>query len=147
MPKKRIFVATAQVISVWDGDTFKASIDLLENREIPPAQKVDLGFRLFLESADSQDAIGQALATGVHLTHEVNVRLFGVGAPELHEPAGQASRDFLVWALPIGSTVRLFSKRLDKYGRVEANVYRPDGLHINAEIIRLGHAKPATARG
>jgi endonuclease YncB( thermonuclease family) len=147
MLKKKIFVANAVVLSIHDGDTFKAAIDLLEAREIEPAQKVDLGFRLFLESPDGADAIGQALATGVHLTHEVNVRLFGVGAPELHEPAGQASRDFLVWALPIGSTVRIFSKRLDKYGRVEANVFTHEGKHINAETIRLGHAKPATSRG
>lgn len=146
MAKKKIFVATAQVVSIWDGDTFKAEIDLLEAREIEPAQKVDLGFKLFLESPDSNDAIRQAQATGVHLTHVVNVRLFNIGAPELSEPGGQAAKDALSAFLPIGSTVRIFSRRLDKYGRVEGDVFRADSTNVNLLMLQSGHAKPATAR-
>ncbi len=147
MAKKKVWHCNAQVLSVHDGDTFKARIDLLEERDIEPAQKVDLGFRLFLEAPAGSDAIAGALAAGVHLTTEMNVRLFDVGAPELKEAGGPESARYLATLLPIGSTVRLESKRLDKYGRCEAVVTLANGLNLNEATIKSGFARAATASG
>jgi endonuclease YncB( thermonuclease family) len=147
MAKKKIWHATAQVISVWDGDTFKARIDLLSEREIPPAQRVDLGFRLFLESAYTADVIASAAVAGVHLYTEINVRLFGFGAPELDEPRGEEAKQFLENLLPIGATVRLESRRLDKYGRCEAVVTMSDGGDVGETMFARGLVRHANASG
>lgn len=134
MLKKSIFVATAQVLGIHDGDTFKAQIDLLENRGLAPAQQVDLGFRFYLESAEGSDAIATAQAAGVHIYHAINIRLRDVYAPELNTVEGPASARKLAALLPVGSTVRIESRRLDKYGRVEGIVTRSDGLNVNDEM-------------
>ncbi len=147
MAKKKIWHASAQVISVWDGDTFKARIDLLENRGLDAAKRVDLGFRLFLESAYTQDVIGTASVAGVHLYTEINVRLFGFGAPELDEPRGVEAKEFLSSIIPIGARVRLESRRLDKYGRCEAIVTTSDGRDIGETMFARGLVRHATASG
>jgi endonuclease YncB( thermonuclease family) len=138
--KKPVFTANAQIISVYDGDTFKCRIDLLENREIPDAQSVDLGFRFFIETAAADGAMREMMRHGLHIYHEINVRMLGIYAPELREPRGLSARDALATLLPNGATVRLTSKRLDKYGRVEADVVRWDGVNINQQMVSDGHA-------
>lgn len=147
MAKKPSWFATAQVISIHDGDTFKARIDLLEDRRILPAQRVDLGFRMYLETPGGHDSIATASAAGVHLFTEMNVRLFGYGAPELDEEAGRASLAFLLRLIPPGTTVRLESKRLDKYGRCEAVVTLNDGRDLGELLLHTGMVRQADSRG
>jgi endonuclease YncB( thermonuclease family) len=136
MPRKpaQIFTAHGQVISVHDGDTFKVRLDLLNERELPPGPRVDLGFRFVLESADGADVVRAARAAGVHIAHEINVRLRDVLAPELNTPAGPIWTQVLAALLPPGTTVVVVSRRLDLYGRIEGDVTRWDGLDINAEM-------------
>jgi endonuclease YncB( thermonuclease family) len=147
MAKKRIWHAHAEVLSVHDGDTFKARINLIDQRLIPAAKSVDLGFRLFLESDTTEDAIASAILARVRLFTEINVRLFGVGAPELDEHGGREAAVALAELLPIGATVQLESRRLDKYGRCEAIVSTLDGRDVAAVMFRLGHVRDADARG
>jgi endonuclease YncB( thermonuclease family) len=147
MRKKTIWHATAQVIACHDGDTFKARIDLLENRDITAAQKVDLGFHLLCESAYNSDAIANAAAAGVHFYLEMNIRLFSFGAPELSERGGPEAARALAELLPIGATVRLESRRLDKYGRAEAIVTTSDGHNIGELMFTAGHVRHATSAG
>lgn len=75
------------------------------------------------------------------------VRLIGVDAPEIEhdnrraERFGRESAAFVKREIE-GRAVRLEyeTERFDKYGRTLAYVYRePDGLFLNAEIIRQGY--------
>ncbi len=146
MPKAKIWKLSAQIVSVHDGDTFKARLDLLENRGIAPGQSVDLGFRIFAESAYNSDAIGTASVAGLHLYLECNVRLHSINTPELPTPEGVAAAEFLRALLPPGTTVHIISKRLDLYGRCLGDVTLPDGRDVGALLIAAGHAQPATDR-
>jgi len=129
-----IFKARGVVLSVWDGDTFKVRLDLLYERDLATGREVDLGFHLYLQSPDQRDASLLARAAGVHLFHETKVRLHNVLAPELNTPAGPRWAQVLAALLPPGTAVEITSRRLDKYGRVEGDVLRFDGLDINAEM-------------
>jgi micrococcal nuclease len=73
--------------------------------------------------------------------HIDQVRLIGIDAPELRQaPWGEHARDALK-ALVEGKPVTLETDATvrDETGRLLAHVY-VDGLLINAEMIRLGHA-------
>jgi micrococcal nuclease len=83
---------------------------------------------------------------------EERVRYIGVDTPETVKPgtpvqcfgkAASAANARLVRA----RTVRLEfdAERRDRYGRLLAYVYRePDGLFVNAELVRRGYAQPLT---
>ena len=90
---------------------------------------------------------------------DTTVRLIGVDMPETVHPskpveaygkeASESTRNLL-----LGESVRVQYEpgpsRLDKYGRTLAYLYRaPDGLFVNAEIVRhgYGHAYPHRHRG
>lgn len=71
---------------------------------------------------------------------EVEVRLFGIDAPERRQPWSKRSRQALT-ALVEDRRVRLEAVAEDSYGRTVAVVYRlPDGLDVNREMIRQGDA-------
>ncbi len=134
MRKATIFKAHGTVLSIHDGDTFKVRLDLLHERELPPGRQVDLGFHFYIESPDERDALALARASSLHIFHETNVRLHQVLAPELGTTAGPRWTQVLAALLPPGTAVEVTSRRLDKYGRVEGDVTRWDGVDINAEM-------------
>jgi endonuclease YncB( thermonuclease family) len=134
MRKKIPFTCTAQIVRVVDGDTVKLRLDLVNERGLPDAPQVDLGFRLYIETADGGPALATAQLAGLHLYHETSARLHNVLAPELPSAAGQRWMQVLAALLPPGTTVKVLSHRLDKYGRVEAELVRADGVNINAEM-------------
>ena len=71
---------------------------------------------------------------------EIEVRLFGIDAPERYQPWSDRSRQALTELLH-GQRLRLVPETEDRYGRVVATVLRvSDGLDVNAEMVRLGHA-------
>lgn len=71
---------------------------------------------------------------------EVEVRLFGIDAPERHQPWSNHSRQAL-HRLVRGQPLRLVTVTEDRYGRIVATAFRAsDGLDINAEMVREGHA-------
>lgn len=91
----------------------------------------------------------------VRLRTAGTVRLIGVDTPEAVKPrspvecygpeASAATRRLL----PAGTAVRLVYdvERRDRYGRTLAYLYRAgDGLFVNADLIRTGHATTLTIR-
>jgi micrococcal nuclease len=89
----------------------------------------------------------------VVVTGKRSVRLIGVDAPETKDPRrpvgcfGKESSGFLGSLLPAGTPVRLVGdvEQRDRYGRLLAYVYRlPDGLFVNAELVRQGYANVLT---
>jgi micrococcal nuclease len=80
------------------------------------------------------------------------VRYIGVDTPETKDPRkpvqcfGQRASDFNT-RLVDGADVRLVRdvEQRDRYGRLLAYVYRArDDLFVNAELARLGYARPLT---
>ena len=71
---------------------------------------------------------------------QTEVRLFGIDAPERHQPWSRRSREALR-SLVRDREVLLEEVTVDGYGRTVAVVRRySDGLEVNREMIRLGHA-------
>lgn len=71
---------------------------------------------------------------------QTEVRLFGIDAPERRQPWSRRSREALR-GLVKDRDVLLDEVTVDAYGRTVAVAYRAsDGLEINREMIRLGHA-------
>lgn len=56
------------------------------------------------------------------------------------------SRDYLA-NLILNKIVSLRLGAFDKYGRVLIDAYLPNGLHVNKEMLRLGHGMPYTGVG
>ena len=74
----------------------------------------------------------------------VPVRLYGINAPETRgasRVAGWAARDFLRTLLYPGGeiTIKTYKAR-EKFGRYLAEIWTADGLHVNAEMLKRGHA-------
>ena len=71
---------------------------------------------------------------------QVEVRLFGIDAPERYQPWSRRSREALK-SLVRGQSLRRVPVTEDRYGRVVATVFRvSDNLDVNAEMVRTGHA-------
>ena len=82
-----------------------------------------------------------------------HIRLIGVDTPETKDPRrpvqcfGREASAFLTSLLPRGTKVRLVGDvdQQDQYDRTLAYVYRlPDGLFVNAELVRNGYAHVLT---
>lgn len=108
----------AVVASVYDGDTFRAD--------------VDLGFSAWLKNV-------QFRMLGIN-TPEIR------GGTEAEKLASYAARDRLRELMPDGAAVLIESTKAGKYGRYLADVYleTEDGgvLHVNQILIDEGHAVP-----
>jgi micrococcal nuclease len=81
------------------------------------------------------------------------VRLIGVDTPETKDPRrpvqcyGREAAAFLASLLPPGTGIRLVGdvEEQDQYDRTLAYAYRlPDGLFVNAELVRAGYAQVLT---
>ena len=69
----------------------------------------------------------------------VQVRLFGIDAPELNHPYGKQAK----WALHKlckGHTIRAEITEEDAYGRTVAKCFLPDGRDLSAELVKMGLA-------
>lgn len=107
--------ANATVLSVVDGDTIDAAIDTPDGRV------------------------------------EERIRLIGIDTPETVRPDtpvecyGPESTAFVERLLPAGTPVRIERDVVgrDDFGRLLGYVHRAsDGLFVNLEIVRTGHATP-----
>lgn len=70
---------------------------------------------------------------------EIEVRLFGIDAPERRQPWSRKSREALR-ALVRGRMLDLRVVEVDRYDRLVAEVFLPDGRSLNAEQVAAGHA-------
>lgn len=80
------------------------------------------------------------------LTDRTRVRLLGLDAPELsrenqrEQPLARAARAHLESLAPPGTSLRLRTdaQDRDRYGRLLAHAYLPDGRNLSAELLRAG---------
>jgi endonuclease YncB( thermonuclease family) len=116
----RIDLIICLACSVLWGQSTNAS----ESRELSgPVTRIVDGDTLEIRSADD---------------NTVSIRLAQIDAPEKAQPyGGQATR--ALSALTLGKLVRVEVVDLDRYGRTVGELYLGD-LHVNAEMVRQGHA-------
>jgi len=80
------------------------------------------------------------------LSGSTSLRLLNIDAPELggstQEPWAGASRAHLQQILPSSSEIAIETdqERTDSFGRVLGHAVRADGVNVNREQLRLGHA-------
>jgi endonuclease YncB( thermonuclease family) len=67
------------------------------------------------------------------------VRFCGIDAPELAQPLGVESRDYLMRLVGDGA-VQVVTVEKDKYDRTVAELFLPDGRSVNVEMVRAGMA-------
>jgi micrococcal nuclease len=72
-------------------------------------------------------------------SEKIRVRLFGIDSPERGQAFNVKAREFTA-SLIAGTKVRVVVYNKDRYGRSVADVYRSDGQHVNAEIVKAGFA-------
>jgi endonuclease YncB( thermonuclease family) len=72
------------------------------------------------------------------LNNNKTVRLYGIDAPEMQQPYGKKSRDFLI-SLVNNKEIKLTQKGVDKYGRV-IGIIHINGQNVNELLIKNGFA-------
>ncbi len=78
-----------------------------------------------------------------------SVRLIGIDTPEVHdgiECFGREASNFASRLLPLGTRVRyrIGVEERDRYGRLLAYVWLPDGRMFNRVMVEKGYAQPLT---
>lgn len=77
--------------------------------------------------------------TVLHDRRPEKVRLHGIDAPEKGQPFGERAKQVTAEAA-FGREVTVRSTGHDRYGRLVAEVFLPDGRHLNRELVRAGYA-------
>ncbi len=72
--------------------------------------------------------------------HPVQIRLWGVDAPERHEPGYQSAADYL-YSIAHGKRVDCLQMDEDKYGRAVARCFLRSGDELNRLMIVSGRAR------
>ena len=78
-----------------------------------------------------------------------SVRLIGIDTPEVYggvECFGREASEFAERLLPVGTKVRyrVGVEERDRYGRLLAYVWLPDGRMLNRVLVEQGYAQPLT---
>ena len=73
------------------------------------------------------------------IIQKVEVRLFGVDAPEMNHPFGTRAK-WALFEMCKGHAIRAHVHHIDTYGRTVAKCYLPDGRDLSAEIVKQGLA-------
>ena len=97
--------------------------------EPPPQDRIDRIEVFDGDSFEARDADGR----------RVEVRLFGIDAPERRQPWSRKSREALR-SLVRGQVLDLRVVEIDRYDRLVAEAFLPDGRSLNAEQVAGGHA-------
>lgn len=86
---------------------------------------------------------GDTLRFSPALENTTALRLLGIDAPEAAQaPWGDASRSALLALAPAATelTIETDQTRVDSFGRVLGHAIRRDGVNLNREQLRSGHA-------
>ncbi len=111
----------------------------------PPLVELPLGLDTTVERVIDGDTL---VVSGGH-----RIRLIGIDTPESKDPRrpvqcfGREASKFLTDLLPRGAGIRLVGdvEERDVYDRTLAYAYRlPDGLFVNADLVRQGYARTLT---
>lgn len=89
------------------------------------------------------DTVYVTLDLGWHISLHSSLRVAGIDCPEMNTPEGKAARARALEVLPVGQPVTVVSHKLDKYGRVLADVLLPGGGSYGEIMLREGHARVA----
>jgi endonuclease YncB( thermonuclease family) len=85
---------------------------------------------------------------GFGLVLGLSCRCYGINAPELHDSAGPAARDYAASLAPPGSQVTVTSHGWDKYGgRFLGEIILPGGKPFSVAMVDARHARPYFGRG
>ena len=67
------------------------------------------------------------------------IRLACIDAPEIGQtPHGRIARNTLSGLLPSHTSITIQAIKVDRYGRLVANIFTPGGVNVGEELIRLG---------
>jgi micrococcal nuclease len=85
----------------------------------------------------------------IHLGELGSVRLIGIDTPEVYggvECFGRRASRFAKRLMPLGTRVRyrVGVEERDRYGRLLAYVWLPDGRMVNEVMVEEGYAQPLT---
>ncbi|MCP3683220.1 MAG: thermonuclease family protein, partial [bacterium] len=114
-------ITVSEIVSVYDGDTFKVNVDWWP------------------------DIIGNAISIRVNGLDTPEIR----GSSPLEKQAAYVVRDYVKELLTTATSVkleddddgRIDENNRDKYFRIDAEVY-VDGISLNKLLIKKGYAKP-----
>ena len=70
---------------------------------------------------------------------KIKIRLYGIDAPEMDQPGGKESRQYLYDRL-YGKDVLIKAMDIDRYSRLVAIVYLPGAMAVNVDCLTSGHA-------
>lgn len=73
----------------------------------------------------------------LHNRHAERIRLYGVDCPEKGQAFGKAAK-LMTSALAFGRTVTVKPHDTDRYKRVVAEVFLPDGTNLNHSLVKEG---------
>lgn len=76
--------------------------------------------------------------TALQGKQQIKIRLFGIDAPELKQPYGKKSKQFLA-NLIVGKVVEVEENGKDRYKRTIGTIYL-NGTDINAQMVENGYA-------
>ncbi|MDR3616968.1 MAG: thermonuclease family protein [Candidatus Obscuribacterales bacterium] len=124
------FAYEALVIACHDGDTVRV-------------RRLDAPVKL---TENEENDLTDVLKTGrVHMIEPIKnecvekIRLAGIDAPELAQPFGIESRNFLE-QLILGQKVEVEERSLDRYGRKVAELTTTNGIDVNHRLVQIGLA-------
>lgn len=89
------------------------------------------------------DTVSLEIDLGFSIYKKSNCRLWGINTPELRSKDKEEkekaimAKDYLTEILPIGLSVTIKSKNLDKYGRPLIEIF-VNNMNINDEIVSKG---------
>lgn len=138
-PSKPLYVYSATVLNIHDGDTVKLAIKL---RKVPKGwPAADLGFRFHVQDG--------------FLTVNTSIRLLGINAPELATPEGVLAVTFLRTLIKVGDSVMVRSALAtqsinpDKYGDRWLGVIAVPGAaaSINDQMLLSNNAAAWNGKG
>jgi endonuclease YncB( thermonuclease family) len=117
---------------------------------MPPA--VNYTYAATLVRVIDGDTVELSIDAGFRIAVRTIVRLLGINAPEVEGPQktqGDQAAHFLMAYLPPGMslTVTTHQDANDKYGRLLADLWLPDGRHVNQIMLDSGHAAPYDGHG
>jgi len=75
----------------------------------------------------------------LHNGNVERVRLYGIDCPEKKQPYGEKAKWFTS-DLAFKETVTVKVKNRDRYGRIIGEVFLPNGISLNRELVRAGYA-------
>lgn len=100
-------------------------------------------YEAIVERVIDGDTLKLDIDLGFTIHWKSSCRLYGVNAPELKSKiaevrdAAKESKQYLIDNLQVGSTILIYSKELDKYGRPLIEVFFGENFkrHLNAELL------------